>query len=48
MLWIASRQGDSWLQENGRPAQRPEVDRSNVVLYLDITATQIIMITVMC
>jgi len=33
-------------KRNGRPTQRPVVDRANVVLYLDITATQIIMIIV--
>jgi len=33
-------------KKNGRPTQKPEVYRSNVVLYLDSTATRIIMITV--
>lgn len=33
-------------KRNGTPAQRPEVDRANVVLYLDITATHIIMILI--
>jgi hypothetical protein len=40
MLWIVSRQRDCWLQEsNSRPQHR-----ANVVLYVEITATNIMVI----